>query len=131
MQWRSESGRLAVTFADGGLARVDTAVGIVITTNADDGSNAFAETQRMPALAPAVDSSYQFAENLRFAAIGATVDSSVQFAEAQRMIAAGTAGGTADDSHEFAEFQRMWALADTSWQEAEGRGFATLDPNGK
>ena len=113
-------------------AVVALAAGFVVTNNTvDDGSNAFAETQRMQALAAPVDSSQQFAEDLRFAAIGADVDSSVQFAETQRQMAAATVSGVEDSSHEYAEFQRMRALADTSWQVAEDRRFATLNPNGK
>lgn len=123
-----KAGRWALLAAVAAIA----AVGFAVTnSNVEDGSNAIAEAQRMEALASPVDSSVQFAEDLRFAAIGATVDSSVQYAETQRQIAAGNVSGAEDNSHEIAEFQRMQALADTSWQVAETRRFATLDPAGK
>lgn len=123
-----KAGRWALVAAAAAIVAIGFAV---INSNLDDGSNAFAEGQRMQALAPPVDSSHQFAEDLRFATIGATLDSSVQYAETQRQIAAGNVSGVGDNSHELAEFQRMQALADTSWQEAETRRFEALNPDGK
>lgn len=123
-----KAGRWALVAA----VAIAAAVGFAVTNNpVDDGSNAFAEAQRMAGLAAPVDSSHQIAEDLRFAAIGATVDSSVQYAETQRQIAAGNVSGAEDSSYEFAEFQRMQALADTSWQEAESRRFEALNPDGE
>jgi hypothetical protein len=117
-------------------AIVALAIGFVVTNNTvDDGSSSFAEAQRMQALAPvqSPDVSSQTAEFQRHLALadGAIVDSSFQHAEEQRMAAlAGNVSGTEDNSHEFAEFQRMQALADNSWQVAEDRRFAALDPAG-